>query len=66
MIGIMLEHDFMIKKSICDTLVLTKRVFSGSDQIPLNTLRNTVRYAKLGCLMHSCSGYQRLVLICTL
>ena len=38
MIGIMLEHDFMIKKSICDTLVLTKRVFSGSDQIPLNTL----------------------------
>ena len=38
MIGIMLEHDFMIKQSICDTFVLTKRGFSGSDQMPLNTL----------------------------
>ena len=39
MIGIMLEHDFMIKQSICDTFVLAKRDFSESDQILLNTLR---------------------------
>ena len=38
MIGIMLEHDFMIKQSICDTFVLAKRDFSGSAQILLNTL----------------------------
>ena len=38
MIGIMLEHDFMIKKRICDTFVLTKRGFSGSGQMLLNTL----------------------------
>ena len=38
MIGMMLEHDFMIQKSICDTFVLRKRGFSGSDQMLLNTL----------------------------
>ena len=38
MFGIMLEHDFMIKQSICDTFELTKRYFSGSGQILLNTL----------------------------
>ena len=38
MIGIMLEHDFMTKKRICDTFVLTKRGFSGSGQMLLNTL----------------------------
>ena len=38
MIGIMLEHDFMIKQSICDTFVLAKRGFSGSGQMLLNTL----------------------------
>ena len=38
MIGIMLEHDFMIKKRICDTFVLTKRGFPGSGQMLLNTL----------------------------
>ena len=38
MIGIMLEHDFMIKQSICGTFVFAKRDFSGSDQILLNTL----------------------------
>ena len=38
MIGIMLEHDFMIKQSICDTFVLVKLDFSGSDQVLLNTL----------------------------
>ena len=40
MIGIMLEHDFMIKKRICDTFVLTKRGFSGSGQMLLNTLQS--------------------------
>ena len=39
MIGIMFKHDFMIYKSICDTFGLIKRGFSGSDQMPLNTLR---------------------------
>ena len=38
MIVIMLEHDFMINKSICDTFVLTTRGFSGSGQVLLNTL----------------------------
>ena len=38
MIGMMLEHDFMIRESICDTFVLTKRGFPGSDQALLNTL----------------------------
>ena len=38
MVGMMLEHDFMIQKSICDTFVLRKRGFSGSDQMLLNTL----------------------------
>ena len=38
MIGDIFQHDFMIKISICDTFELTKHVFSGSDQMPLNTL----------------------------
>ena len=38
MIGIMLEHDFMINKSICGTFVLTACGFSGSGQMLLNTL----------------------------
>jgi hypothetical protein len=38
MIGVMLEHDFMIKTIISDTFVLTKLRNSGSDQMPLNTL----------------------------
>ena len=38
MIGDIFQHDFMIKISICDTFELTKRVFSGSGQMPLNTL----------------------------
>ena len=42
MVGMMLEHDFMIQKSICDTFVLTKRGFSGSGQMLLNTLTTTV------------------------
>ena len=42
MIGIMLEHDFMIKKSICGTFVLTTRGFPGSGQMLLNTLNGFV------------------------
>jgi hypothetical protein len=38
MIGIMLEHDFIIKKYIRYTFVLTTRGFSGSNQMLLNTL----------------------------
>ena len=38
MIGDIFQNDFMIKISICDTFELTKRVFSGSGQMPLNTL----------------------------
>ena len=38
MIGMMFEHDFMIRKIICDTFVFTKRGSPGSDQALLNTL----------------------------
>ena len=38
MIGSTFKHDFMIKIRISDTFELPKRVFSGSDQMPLNTL----------------------------
>ena len=38
MIGDIFQHGFMIKISICDTFELTKHVFSGSGQMPLNTL----------------------------
>ena len=39
MIGDIFQHDFMIKISICETFDLAKRVFSGSGQMPLNTLQ---------------------------
>ena len=42
MLGVMLEHDFMIKTIISDTFVLTKLRNSGSDQMPLNTLGRVV------------------------
>ena len=38
MIGNMFKHIFMIDKSISITFELIKLGFSGSDQIPLNTL----------------------------
>ena len=41
MLGNMFKHNFMIAKCICDTFGRLKRGFSGSDQMPLNTLRNT-------------------------
>ena len=40
MIGNMFKHNFMIDKSNCTTFELVKRHFSGSDQMPLNTLPN--------------------------
>ena len=49
MIGFMLEHDFMTNKSICDTFVLTTRVFSGSGQMLLNTLSSAM-VVSLVCL----------------
>ena len=44
MIGDIFQHDFMIKISICDTFELTKHVFSGSGQMPLNTLHKVERF----------------------
>ena len=41
-IGDIFQHVFMIKIRICDTFELTKRVFSGSGQMPLNTLLETL------------------------
>ena len=38
MFGNMLKHIFIINKSNCITFELVKRHFSGSDQMPLNTL----------------------------
>ena len=38
MIGNIFNHDFMIKIRMYDTFELIKRIFSGSDQMPLNTL----------------------------
>ena len=38
MIGNMFKHNFMIRKGICVTFGRLKRGFSGSDQMPLNTL----------------------------
>ena len=37
-IGDIFQHDFMFAKRICDTFELTKLDFSGSGQMPLNTL----------------------------
>ena len=48
MIAIMLEHDFMVKKRICGTFVLTKRGFSGSGQMLLNTLLSSTTRRKSG------------------
>ena len=39
MIGNMFKHICMIDKSISVTFELTKLDFSGSDQMPLNTLQ---------------------------
>ena len=39
MFGNMLKHIFIINKSNCITFELVKRHFSGSDQMPLNTLK---------------------------
>ena len=39
MIGNMFKHIFMIDKSICVTFERIKRGFSGSGQMPLNTLK---------------------------
>ena len=38
MFGNMFKHIFMIDKSISATFELIKLYFSGSDQMPLNTL----------------------------
>ena len=63
MIGIMLEHDFMIKKRICDTFVLTKRGFSGSGQMLLNTLLLHVPISGsmlCVCLYWGCGGEHKI------
>ena len=42
MIGNMFKHIFMIDKGISVTFELTKLDFSGSDQMPLNTLSEVI------------------------